>query len=225
MDAPFQYPVVDLTDEEVATEREVFGGLADSVRALAEASLRTTVDPEVAADVRRDVDALTARLTKSRIDGSFGVQLTRSGHVRGHGNAVVGLRNPVAVPLRIEHSKEGRAWSSFELNALYEGPPGMVHGGVAALVLDQVFGEAAAAGGTPGMTGTLSLRYRRNTPLGTCSAEAWVDRRDGVKTMVKGELRRADGETTVEAEGIFILPRWAREAMDRHRNRTPPQFE
>ncbi len=88
----------------------------------------------------------------------------------------------------------GRASAEFELNALYEGPPGQVHGGVVALVLDQVFGEAAAAGGTPGMTGTLTLRYRLNTPLGRCSAAAWVDRRDGVKTIVKGEMRRADGD-------------------------------
>jgi hypothetical protein len=87
-----------------------------------------------------------------------------------------------------------------------------------------VFGEAAAAGGTPGMTGTLTLRYQLNTPLGACSAEAWVDRREGVKTIVKGELRRADGTVTVTAEGVFILPRWAREKLAEEGG-TPPQYE
>jgi len=225
MAAPFTYQVLDLTDEEIEAENAVFGGLADAVRRLNEATLRTTVDHETVDDVRRQVEELTARLEKSMIPGSFGVAISRTGRVRGYGNAVVGLRNPLAVPLQIVQDKvAGRASAEFELNALYEGPPGQVHGGVLALVLDQVFGEAAAAGGSPGMTGTLTLRYQLNTPLGPCSAEAWVDRRDGVKTVVKGELRRADGTVTVTAEGIFILPRWAREEMARDGG-TPPQYE
>ena len=219
-----QYTVVEMDEAELEQERVVFGGLADSVRALADASLRTTVQPEVATEVRAEIDRLTARLAAEQIPGSFGVSLSSSGMVRGHGNAVVGLRNPVAVPLQVEKSDDGRAWSSFHLGALYEGPPGCVHGGVLALVLDQLLGEAGAAGGAPGMTGTLTLRYEQNTPLGDCSAEAWIDRVEGVKTFVMGELRRADGETTVRAEGVFILPRWARDALA-EQHRKPPRFE
>jgi len=221
---PVQYTVVEMDEAELEQERVVFGGLADSVRALADASLRTTVQPEVATEVRAEIDRLTARLAAEQIPGNFGVSLSSSGMVRGHGNAVVGLRNPVAVPLHIEKSEDGRAWSTFHLGALYEGPPGCVHGGVLALVLDQLLGEAGAAGGAPGMTGTLTLRYEQNTPLGDCSAEAWIDRVEGVKTFVVGELRRADGETTVRAEGIFILPRWARDALA-EQHRKPPRFE
>lgn len=225
MSAPFEYQRVDLTDEEAEAEVAVFGALTDAVRRLNEVTLRTTVDHETVEDVRRQVEQLTARLEKSMIDGSFGVTFTKGGRVRGYGNAVVGLRNPLAVPLKIvQDHEQGRASAEFELNALYEGPPGQVHGGVIALVLDQVFGEAAAAGGTPGMTGTLKLRYQLNTPLGRCSAAAWVDRRDGVKTIVKGEMRRADGTVTVTAEGIFILPRWAREELAK-RGEAPPQYE
>jgi acyl-coenzyme A thioesterase PaaI-like protein len=225
MAAPFEYQQVDLTDEQVEAEAAVFGALTDAVRRLNDATLRTTVDHETVDDVRRQVEELTARLEASMIEGSFGVSFTRGGRVRGYGNAVVGLRNPHAVPLKIVQDKDaGRASAEFELNALYEGPPGQVHGGVIALVLDQIFGEAAAAGGTPGMTGTLKLRYQLNTPLGRCSAAAWVDRRDGVKTIVKGEMRRADGTVTVTAEGIFILPRWAREELARQ-GQVPPQYE
>lgn len=218
------YTVVEMTAEELEEERLVFGGLAASVRALADASLRTTVPADVVTEVQAEIDRLTARLRKEQIPGHFGVSLSTQGTVRGYGNAVVGLRNPIAPPLEMQRSEDGRAWASFHLGALYEGPPGMVHGGVAALVLDQVLGEAAAAGGSPGMTGTLNLRYLHNTPLGDCSAEGWIDRVEGVKTFAHAELRRADGETTVRAEGVFILPRWAREAIDRH-DRKPPRFE
>jgi hypothetical protein len=165
MAAPFNYEVLDLTDEQVDTEVAVFGALTAAVRRLNEATLRTTVDHETVEDVRRQVEELTARLEKSMIPDNFGVSFTKGGRIRGYGNAVVGLRNPNAVPLKVVQDKvNGRASAEFELNALHEGPPGQVHGGVVALVLDQVFGEAAAAGGAPGMTGTLTLRYALNTP-------------------------------------------------------------
>jgi len=91
-------------------------------------------------------------------------------------------------------------------------------------VLDQLFGEAGAAAGSPGMTGRLTLHYRRPTKLGNVSMEAWLDRTDGIKTYIKGHLKDADGQVTVEAEGLFILPRWAREQADSWPRR-PPKFE
>jgi acyl-coenzyme A thioesterase PaaI-like protein len=218
------YRVVEMSEAEVAQEREVLGGLARSVRSLVDATLRSTIDLEEIAEIREAVDALTSRLQREQIEGAFGVSFTPDGTVRGHGNAVVGLRNAVAVPLEIHKDADGRATSSFTLGAVYEGPPGCVHGGVLALLLDQVLGECASASGSPGMTGTLTLRYLRPTPLGDCSIETWVDRVEGVKTFVHGEFRRADGRPTVEVEGIFILPKWAREALEKD-GHPPPRFE
>jgi uncharacterized protein (TIGR00369 family) len=224
MAIPFDPPVVDLTPEEIAQEREVYGGLTESVRRLMDSSMRTTVGADEVTEITQVLDDLSERLEKDMVPGHLGLTLTTEGHARAHGNAVVGLRNPIAVPLQITHDPAGRARSEFHLNALYEGPPGMVHGGVVALVLDQIFGEAAAAGGSPGMTGTLTIRYTRPTRLGDCSAEAWIDRVEGQKTIVKGEMRDAEGRTTAEAEGIFILPKWAREAIDQGA-RAPTRFE
>lgn len=218
------YSVVEMSEADVEQEREVLGGLAASVRLLADASLRSTIPLDEIAEIRAAVDVLTERLRREQIEGSFGVSFTPGGTVRGHGNAVVGLRNPIAVPLDIRKDGDGRATAEFTLGALYEGPPGCVHGGVLALLLDQVLGECAAASGSPGMTGTLTLRYVRPTPLGDCSIEAWVDRVEGVKTFVRSELRNADGDPTVEVEGIFILPRWARDALE-DEGRKPPRFE
>lgn len=226
MDA-HSYQPTSLSPEERAAHDRVFGGLAQATRAFMEAQLLTRVDPGEVADVQAALEALTARLRKDAADGPLGVEVDEHGSVRAHGNAVVGLRNPVAPPLHIERSSEGRAWSSFHLGPAYEGPPGLVHGGVSALLLDQLCGEAAAAGGVPGMTGRLTLHYRRPTPLGQLSAEAWVDDTDGVKTMVRGAVRDPEGRTTVEAEGLFILPRWAREAMAKAEQAAPrpEQFE
>ena len=72
---------------------------------------------------------------------------------------------------------------------------------------------AAAPADKPSFTGTLTLRFRRATPLGPLRAEAHIDRIEGVKTFVVGTLSDGDG-VTVEAEGVFILPAWAREATE-----------
>jgi acyl-coenzyme A thioesterase PaaI-like protein len=213
-----------MTPEEAAEHDRVFGDLAGRTRALMEAQLLTEVDHDEVEAVGAEIDALTERLRAAARADPHGVEVGPGGRVRNYGNAVVGLRNPIAVPLDIRKDDDGHARASFTLGAVYEGPPGCVHGGVLALLLDQVLGECAAASGSPGMTGTLTLRYLRPTPLGDCSIDAWVDRVEGVKTFVHGEFRRADGKPTVDVEGIFILPKWAREALAEE-GRKPPRFE
>ena len=211
------YSRTDLTPAQAAEHDRVFGELAERTRQLMDAQLRTRVDHAEIAEITKALGELTDRLLADATPGSLGVQLEDDGTLRNHGNAVVGLRNPIAPPLHVQRFPEGRSSASFHLNALYEGPPGLVHGGVSALILDQMLGEAAAAGSSPGMTGRLSLSYRRPTPLGALSAEVWIVRVDGVKTTVKGHIKDGAGSPTVEAEGLFILPRWAREAVARAR--------
>jgi acyl-coenzyme A thioesterase PaaI-like protein len=213
-----------LSPEELVEHDLVFGNLAQRTRELMDAQLRTQVDHEVAAEVAAALEKLTNRLLEDARPGPLGVEIGPRGKLRNHGNPVVGLRNPVAPPLKVERSREGRARASFHLGAAYEGPPGLVHGGVSALILDQMLGEAAAAGRAPGMTGSLRLRYLKPTPLGDLSVDAWVDRVEDIKTTVLGQIKGPDGEPTVEAEGLFILPRWARETMARQSDR-PPRFE
>jgi acyl-coenzyme A thioesterase PaaI-like protein len=205
----------DITPEELERQKALYGPFTQAVRELIDATIRTEVDDEEVRAVQAEVEALTARLRARQLDGAYGVRFGATGRGRPWGNSVVGLRNAIAPPLVIDHDETGRAWSDFHLGAAYEGPPGLVHGGVSALILDQMLGEAAGAGGKPGMTGTLTLRYRRGTPLGDLRAEAWIDRSEGIKTWARGHLMDAEG-VTVEAEGLFILPRWAREALAAH---------
>ncbi|MFC7448457.1 PaaI family thioesterase [Rhodococcus daqingensis] len=197
------------SDDEIARQAELYGPLTDSVRELIEVALLTEVDdPEVRAALEHIESA--KRLLRQRINpGPYGVRWGASGQKRAWGNAAAGLRNAVAPPLIVECDPDGRARVDFHLGSAYEGPAGLTHGGVSALVLDQVLGAAAEAAGAPGMTGTLTLRYRRPTPLGALHAEARIDRVEGVKTIVTGHLSGPDG-VCVEAEGVFILPRWAR---------------
>lgn len=211
------------TAEKLAEQDRVFQELTQRTRELISAVMTTNADAAEVTAVASEIAALTDRLGGPSDAGSLGVQITSTGAFRNHGNAVVGLRNPCAVPLHIQRLPEGRALSSFRLGAPHEGPPHLVHGGVSALILDQMLGAAAAAGGSPGMTSQLKISYVRPTPLGELTAEAWITEVAGYRTIVHGHIKDPEDRVTVEAEGLFILPRWAREALDRaHR---PPSFE
>ncbi|MFC4603876.1 PaaI family thioesterase [Rhodococcus kronopolitis] len=199
----------EMSDAEIAEQADLYGPLTDSVRELIELALLTEVDgPEVRAAQEHLESA--KQILRTRVNpGPYGVRWGASGQKRAWGNAAAGLRNAIAPPLVFNFDADGRAWTDFHLGSAYEGPAGLTHGGIAALVLDQALGSAAEAGGAPGMTGTLNLRYLRPTPLGALHAEARIDRVEGIKTIVTGQLSGPDG-VCVEAEGIFILPRWAR---------------
>ena len=207
------YLADEASDDEVARQAARYGPLADSIRGLIDAAVRTEVGEAEIRQAQAEIEAVTKQLRTTQLAGSYGVRLSPTGRVRQWGNAVVGLRNAVAPPVEIHDDGAGRAWAEFHLGAAYEGPHGLVHGGVAALVLDHVLGHAAKSGGRPGFTAELTLRYRRGTPLGDLSAEAWIDRADGRKAYVAGTLSDADG-VTVEANGLFILPRWLEAAND-----------
>jgi acyl-coenzyme A thioesterase PaaI-like protein len=199
-----------LSADEVARLRLIYVPLTESVRALIDATIRTEVGAEEVAAAKAQIDAATARLRREQVDGSYGIRFTVDGDQMPWGNVVIGVRNPVAPPLIIEERNDGSVFTDFHLGAAYEGPPGHVHGGVAALVLDHVLGAAASSQERPRLTGTITLRYVRTTRLGNLHAEARIARTQGVKTYAVGHLADDEG-VTVEAEGVFIQPRWARD--------------
>jgi acyl-coenzyme A thioesterase PaaI-like protein len=187
----------------------VYAPLAESIRRLVDASIRTEAGPAAVAAATSKIDSATAELSEALKPGPFGVHRNPDGQTIAWGNAVVGVRNPIAPPLVIHREPDGLVWSEFVLGAAYEGPPDTVHGGVCALVLDHVLGATAHQPDRPAFTGTLTLRYRRPTALGRpLRAQAHVERVEGVKTFAVGHLADEHG-VTVEAEGIFIHPRQA----------------
>lgn len=200
-----------ISAEEYDRLHELYGPLADAVRELIDACVRTPAGQATVDDATAAIRSVTESLKPLNSDGWQALRHADTGRPVLFTNPAAGWRNPVAPPMVIRHDPDGRCWSDFTLGAAYEGPPGMVHGGIAALVLDQLLGEAATSGlTTPKFTGTISLRYLRGTPLGHLHAEAHVDRVEGHKTYARGVIRDAQGPT-VEAEGVFIMPTWARD--------------
>ncbi len=206
---------IDFSFEEIsAAEHDrlqaMYSPLTDSVRRLIKAGIQSGADEAAIREAQSLVDAAVEKLGGTG-DGEQ-VRLAVGKRPVVWGNPVTGFRNAIAPPLVMHEESDGLWWTEFELGEAYQGPPGWVHGGVLALVLDQLLGEAASDGLTkPLFTGTITLRYLRGTPLGKLRAEAAIERTDGYKTFVSGHMCDAEGKT-VEAEGIFIKPAWARDA-------------
>ncbi len=117
---------------------------------------------------------------------------------------MIGLANPLAPPITIAQSGERSAIASVTFGSAYEGPPGSLHGGFVAATFDEVLGFVQSLGGNPGMTGTLTVRYRRPTPLHTqLLIEGELLRIEGRKIFTEGRIL-ANGMLTAEAEGLFI---------------------
>lgn len=200
-----------ITEEEYQRQRALYGPLTDAVRKLIYASLHTEIDEATVADAQAKIEAVTEILESKQRSVTSTLRHESTGRPLAWANPAVGLRNAIAPPMVIQHEDDGRCWSEFTLSGAYEGPPGWVHGGICALVLDHLLGEAASEGlSQPKFTGTISLRYLRGTPLGRLRAEAFVERSEGVKTYARGYLLDVEGPT-VEAEGVFIKPAWARD--------------
>jgi len=202
----FEFPTEDLSDEDISGLRAVYGPLTESVRGLIDAAIRTEADAQTIAAVRKAIDDAVEQLRSKQRDGAFGVRHTTSGQSLAWGNTVVGERNPIAPPLVTNRDASGRVWADFHLGAAYEGPPAHVHGGVSALILDHVLGEAASPDRQPRFTGSITVRYLRATPLGPLHVEAAITGSEGVKTFCAGHIADAQG-VTVEAHGVFITPR------------------
>lgn len=119
-----------------------------------------------------------------------------------------GRSNPLAPPMitQLVEEPDGtyHVGGSVVFGAAYEGPPGHAHGGLVAAMFDELLGFALLS---PSFTGTLTVRYRKPTPLHkTLTLKAWPERVEGRKRTIKGTCH--DGQTLLsESEGIFIAPR------------------
>jgi acyl-coenzyme A thioesterase PaaI-like protein len=196
------------TPSEHQTAETLYAALTDSVRRLVDVTIRSRADLTDIVSAKAKIDGAVDELSHDLIPGSFGVQENNDGRPLAWGNAVIGLRNALAPPLVVHHESDGSVWADVTLGAAYEGPPGHVHGGVCALLLDHILGATAHRPGEPAVTGTLTLRYELGTRLGPLRVEAHVDRTEGVKTFAVGHISTSDG-VTVRAHGVFIHPRSA----------------
>jgi uncharacterized protein (TIGR00369 family) len=195
--------------------REAVGTLGDALRELVDAAVRTEVPVDELAAVAAVARGLAARL-RAETRGIHEIAAVDDPEVGERWySPVYGPGNPVAPPIVATQSPDGRSSGRVTLGKAHEGPPGLVHGGVVATLLDHVLARAVRAGGRGGLTATLTVTYRRPVPLGVpllVTAETGVI--DGRRTTASARLVAEDdhGTTLAEAEGLFVALRPERAA-------------
>jgi acyl-coenzyme A thioesterase PaaI-like protein len=180
--------------------------LAAAVRRVTNAMVGAPLADEDIRAASEAVAAIAAELERAAGPGRRArAQPDPAGHPQDFfpTSPVIGFANPVAPPVVVE-AVDGELRGTAYFDYPYEGPPTCVHGGVLAMVFDELLGAANIVAGCPGMTGTLTIRYRKPTPLRTpLRLEARFVERQGRRIRTSGAMYHGD-VLTAEAEGIFV---------------------
>ncbi|CAM3456916.1 PaaI family thioesterase [Nocardioides dubius] len=202
-----------ISADELAEREALWVPLTEEVRELVSTAILSEVDEHAVALARQHIRAAQEILGTKVDTGSFGMHVNDEGLAWNWGNAATGQKNAVAPPLCQVPIADGVRYEA-DFGAGYEGPPGCLHGGWIALILDHASGRAAhLEGNGPTFTGTLTIRYLQPTRLGPAVAHAWVETRTANKFVVRCTLSTEDG-VTAESEGVFVLARWARKPQE-----------
>jgi acyl-coenzyme A thioesterase PaaI-like protein len=197
-------------NDPVAQRDGVAEHLGDALRRLMDAAVVTSADDDELHAAIEAIDAVAIAL-----EGADG-ELLRSAMPwpppekmqrgdRAH-NPVIGAANPLSPPMAIRVLDDNSVVSEITMRPIHEGPPGAVHGGWVASLLDQLLGIANTVANVGGVTAELTVRYRKATPYGVpLTIRARTDSADGRKIFASGEIV-ADGVVTADATGVFIRP-------------------
>ncbi len=118
-----------------------------------------------------------------------------------------GRLHPAAVGMDIRRDGDTAVVASVRVDPMFQGPPGRVHGGILAVLIDELMGTVNRMIGQRAYTARLAIDYRAPAPIDAeLTFRAWLaDRQDRKITMrLDG---RAAGGVFVEAEGLFVMPR------------------
>lgn len=183
--------------------REASAELTEQIRRLGRLAALTEADEQTLRSTAGQIADLN-----SRLDGELRAGVLAGDFDQGRTGSVrsIGAHNVRVIPLEITVAGE-QAVARFQPDELSEGAAGLLHGGEAGWLMDCMFGLLIEELGTVSRTASLTLDYRAPTPLDTpLTLRSAVERREGRKLWVAGSIE-AHGVTTVEAHGLFIIPR------------------
>jgi acyl-coenzyme A thioesterase PaaI-like protein len=192
----------------MTTRRVEMRRLADSMRIIIERLGATAAPTEAIIDMADQLARVALNFDRlhhgTEYEGFAEVTLAGDDpHASFEHSPFIGRANPLAPPIQLQEI-EGKVHGRVVFGSAYEGPPGCVHGGYVAAAFDEVLGATQTLSGRPGMTGTLTIKYRSPTPLHTeLHFVGELVRVDGRKIFTDGKLFAGE-RLCAEAEGIFI---------------------
>ncbi len=135
-----------------------------------------------------------------------------------------GPDNPVGLRLRFEKHGDDKVVTRFILGEGYDGPPGILHGGLQAMVADELAGwTLVGLRGRIGLTTSMSVRYIRSLRLGaevvgvgeirsekgdSATIRVTLKQNDEVGCVARISFVLADGDKMEEVLERTLPPGW-----------------
>jgi len=94
----------------------------------------------------------------------------------------------------------------FCLGEEFQGGSGYLHGGIIALLLDEVMSKASRFHAQHAVTAELRVEYKRPIRVNTdIIVEGFVTRREGRQLYHEGEIRNQAGDLLARGDGRFVV--------------------
>lgn len=187
-----------MSGDDQALGGPAFADLVDQLRTMLDRFVQSTPAPDHLDYATQRVRELTELFeTSAAPAGAAWAGMRTDLPARGH----VGR-----VPWIIESQDETDLRGSVTFRPVHAGMNQVTHGGVLALLLDEVMGRLAnISSPTIARTSDLHLRYERITPVEVpLGIHAHVSRVLGRRSLLSARLTLPSGERTVQAHGIFV---------------------
>jgi uncharacterized protein (TIGR00369 family) len=126
------------------------------------------------------------------------------GHQFGHASCLLcGTENQWSLGLKFESDDDGSVHAVFESDERFQGYAGMLHGGVAAAMLDAAMTNCLFHQGVRAVTADLRVRYPHPVAMKSrIGLRAWVTEQRGPLYRMKAELTEG-GRVLVWAQATF----------------------
>jgi acyl-coenzyme A thioesterase PaaI-like protein len=208
-----------------AARRKAVEALAAAVRRLGDVAVETDVDPAEIDAVTRDLAGLTERLGR-RVDTTHYSGLTgpEPDYSTPEGpmplNPIIGACSPVRPDVSVWTTDDGVRGRAV-LSKRFVGPPGFAHGGISAMLADQLVAVSTHAVGVPCITRALHVRFRRPLPLDEPLELVGYCHHDGDTYRATCEIRTAGAVAVEGTAELVTYKELARRVKQRRRDPEP----
>lgn len=116
-----------------------------------------------------------------------------------------GQANPRGLHLEFLLAEDHSVVCFAAIPEVFEGPPGYVHGGIIATLLDEIMSKAVRARGWTAMTRRMEADYLRPVPSGApIRIEGRVTHSEGRKHWTEARILNVEGSELALGKGLFI---------------------
>lgn len=128
--------------------------------------------------------------------------------INGEIKSFVSTGDEKRIKISYYFNKENKhVYASVLFGDLSQGPPGLVHGGAIAAVLDETMGITSWMNNFKVMTTELKTAFMRAIKLNsTVYVDSWIDKSNDKAVVIKSKMISENGEIVfAEAEGLFAI--------------------